>query len=119
METYPLRDQEGQVYAFEIPISYFPTAGSIGRFLSKCPGVQVTKQRKLFEFGNEVHVEFLFDETPFHAWEPYGDNSRLWIGPSIDHPIRVAAIDKLIGFVSNNWPGPVSRARGKVLSWFR
>ena len=107
------------MFAFEVPHSYFPTAGSIVRFLGKCPGVRVTKKRKLFDFGNEIHAEFVLDETAFCVWEPYGDNSRLWIGPSGKKPSRVDAIDKLIAFMSENWPGPVSRVRGKVLSWLR
>ena len=119
METYPLHNENGEVFAFEIPQSYyFPTAGSIARFIQKCLGVQITRKRRLFEFGNEIHAEFLLEDTYFKVWEPFGDNSRLWIGPKCGTPKRVASIDKLLTFISSKWPGPVSKARAKVISWF-
>ena len=36
--------------------------------------------RKMFG-KSEVHVKFEFDGVAFEAWEPFGDNSRIHIGP--------------------------------------
>jgi hypothetical protein len=30
---------------------------------------------------NEEFCEFEVDGVPFVAWEPWGDNSRFWVGP--------------------------------------
>lgn len=31
--------------------------------------------------ADEIHVRFSFAGELFVVWEPYGDNSRLWVGP--------------------------------------
>lgn len=79
MKTYDLRDTQERLYAFEIP--------NVGR--SKlCEIVagfpETTIQRRpclLSEFCEEEFCEFTFSGQAFRAWEPFGDNSRYWIGP--------------------------------------
>lgn len=79
MKTYPLKTEEGKITGFEIPNSFF-SSNSIARFLRKVPGCTVQRVRKIFE-NSEVHVKFVFEGIVFEAWEPYGDNSRIHIGP--------------------------------------
>ena len=104
---------------FEVPNIYFPSSASVSRFFAKCPGVQVTKKRKMFESGNEGHAELAYEGTTFIVWEPFGDNSRYWIGPKEDSKIEVDSLRRLHEFVSSNWPGPVSRLLSYVIPWHR
>ena len=79
MKTYDLKDQQGRVYAFEIE--------NIGRWelcelIRSFPGVQLLREpRWLSEFREEEFCEFEVNGQTFRAWEPFGDNSRFWIGP--------------------------------------
>ncbi len=119
MKTFPLIDQDGALSGFEIPSVYFLTSASVSRFFARCPGVTVTKQRKLFERGNEVHAELILDGAKFIVWEPFGDNSRFWVGPSDESKGALDGVRKIQSFVSTNWPGPVSRAVSRLIPWHR
>jgi hypothetical protein len=117
METFSLHNDRGDVYAFEIPSSYFLSSAGVARFFSRCPGVHVERVRRLFELGNGVHAIFTLDGDRYLVWEPYGDNSRYWIG--LEGEARLPqSLDKLRAFVHSNWPGPVSALRARILSLF-
>jgi hypothetical protein len=117
VETYSQNNDRGEVCAFGIPSSYFLSSAGVARFFSRCPGVQVERVRRIFEFGNDIHAIFALDGDRYLVWEPYGDNSRYRVGPEKDAaPPRSLA--KLRAFVHSNWPGPVSAFRARVLSQF-
>ena len=80
MKTYLLKTEEGKITGFEIPNSFI-SSNSIARFLKKVPGCTVKWVRKIFG-KSEVHVKFEFEGVVFEAWEPFGDNSRIHIGPA-------------------------------------
>ena len=81
MKTFPsLNESTGHVFAFEIERIYLCNS-TIGRILSEIPGVSDIKVRRLFSEWREIHVWFKYGLIDFVVWEPYGDNSRLWIGP--------------------------------------
>ena len=119
METFTLRNEGNEVVAFEIPSSYFISSGGVARYVGRCPGVSITKVRRPFTIGDEIHVQFSFKGESFDVWEPFGDNSRYWIGPSSDARRRRECIDELEAYVRSNWPGPVSAARGRLLALLR
>lgn len=119
MKTFPLLNDGGEMTGFEISSLFFPSSASVSRFFAKCPGVQLTQQRKMFESGNEVHAELAFEGNTFIVWEPFGDNSRVWIGPKEESDEALAGLRGLHEFVSSNWPGPISRLLGLVLPWHR
>ena len=76
MRTYPIVDDDGSLRGFEIdlPVSNRP----IIRVLRSTKGVtEVTRT-----WFNEDRIKFLFNGEPFVVNEPYGDNSRYWIGPA-------------------------------------
>jgi hypothetical protein len=88
MKIYELKDGSGRVFAFEIgvPLGGRRRVCSIIRGIS---GVTLTKApRFLSWFREEVFCEFELGETRFQALEPFGDNSRYWIGPedAVWHP---------------------------------
>jgi hypothetical protein len=76
-----LRGEDGRVYAFEV-------SSVIGRrraceVASRIPGVTVLERPKRFSFGGgpDQFCRFELDGQVFVIWEPFGDNSRYWIGP--------------------------------------
>ncbi len=119
MKTYPLLNDANQMTGFEISNLFFPSSASVSRFFAKCPGAQVTRQRKMFESGNEIHAEIAFEGATFIVWEPFGDNSRFWIGPKEESEMAPDSLRRLHEFVTANWPGPISRLLSLVLPWHR
>ena len=118
MKTYPLQNERGETYAFEMPNSWFLSSRGVARYFSRCPGVTISRVRRLFALDDEIHVEFEFSGESFQVWEPYGDNSRYWIGPTEDPQRRRSSIDELQAFVRETWPGPLGEARRKLVSFF-
>lgn len=76
MKTYPLKRGERQIFAFEIPASGLWT-GSLARLLQRAPGI--ANVRRVWTDDNRLAFEV--NGEPFVVWEPWGDNSRYWIGP--------------------------------------
>ena len=82
MKVYDLHDSEGRVYAFEIE-NLVIGRRSVCRVVSGIPGASVVRQpvRFLSWFREDTFCEFELDGVRFEVWEPFGDNSRYWIGP--------------------------------------
>lgn len=81
MRTFPaMTSADGRLIAFEIENAY---AGPfvVARLLSRAEGVTDVARRRAFSSDSEVHVRFKYFGHPCVVWEPYGDNSRYWIGP--------------------------------------
>ena len=82
METYPGLANAGlRSQAFEVENAYISPA-TIARLIANVEGVTEVCPRKMFAKSSDVHVEFKFMGQPWIVWEPFGDNSRYWIGPS-------------------------------------
>ena len=79
MKTFLLNNDEGELTGFEISNSFL-SSGSIARCVRRIRGCDVVSSRRWFS-ADEVHVRFLFANKRFILWEPFGDNSRLWVGP--------------------------------------
>src|SRR5258707_955241 len=80
MDTFPItRSSATRPYAFEIENAYI-TAGSAARVLRTVPGVRGIRLRKWFR-PSDYLVEFGFADREYAVLEPFGDNSRFWIGP--------------------------------------
>lgn len=81
MKTYPLKDEQFDYpFAFEIENVY---AGprAVGRLLRAIDGVTEVRVRRMFGKWEDIHVWFKYRGHDCVVWEPYGDNSRYWIGP--------------------------------------
>jgi hypothetical protein len=89
VKTYPLRRSDGSLHAFEIG-NAFISMGAIKRVLRSIDGVTSIKRR----FRSDDRFTFSFNDVPWVVHEPWGDNSRYWIGPSEakDHGFDVAPI---------------------------
>lgn len=87
MRTYAIRDKQGNLLAFEI-------SSLLGRRLARriaasIPGAKVVKSNP----RSDIFCEFQVADEMFAIEEPFGDNSRFWIGP-ID-PQRSTAIETI------------------------
>lgn len=71
----------GSVIGFEIDNIYV-SLGTVARILKGVNGVTEVKKRKLFSKWEEVHIEFKYHNNKCVLIEPFGDNSRYWIGPN-------------------------------------
>jgi hypothetical protein len=94
MKTYPLKDDNGFQFGFEIDNVYIGIS-KIAKLLSAVNNVSSIMQRRLFDFRNVNHIEFDYWGNPFIVMEPFGDNSRYWICPrnKPDYTIDISNIE--------------------------
>lgn len=84
MRTYPSqRESDGRVLGFEIENVYASLA-TIARILRGIDGVSDVRKRRPFTAFDEIHIRFSFRGVECFVWEPFGDNSRYWIGQHKD-----------------------------------
>lgn len=80
LRTYELYRDDGYFLAFEIENVYV-TPKKIVEVLSAVNGVTDVNLRKPLGASRDVHVVFKYLGIDYVVWEPFGDNSRYWIGP--------------------------------------
>ena len=81
MKTYEILDEDGRIFAFEVNNAGLGRKG-VCRVVETIPGARITRRpRPLSWLREEVFCEFEVGGKTFVAWEPFGDNSRYWIGP--------------------------------------
>jgi hypothetical protein len=93
MKTSPQSNEEGMLIGFEIANSFISSRG-ISRFVQRIKGCEILGIRSLFS-ADEVHVQFGFANLKFIVWEPYGDNSRLWVEPEDDESVSERKLAEL------------------------
>jgi hypothetical protein len=79
MRTFPIKDDAGHVFAFEIRVQLF--GWPLARRLRGIPGVSDVRPRRWWVGSSDVHIRFQYQGRECVVLEPYGDNSRWWIGP--------------------------------------
>ena len=112
MITHKLISENGHFYAFEIDNAYIGLK-QIEALLSSVEGVKDVGGYKLFK-TDDVRIEFHYFEQPFVVWEPFGDNSRYWIGPK-DERLSVN-LDKLESAFSRYKPNVFRKILGDLLT---
>ncbi len=81
MRTFEIHsDDEGYFVAFEIENAYVRPS-KVGEILSAVDGVQNVAVGNLAGESRDIRVTFDYEGIEYIVWEPYGDNSRYWIGP--------------------------------------
>jgi len=83
VKTFDLTDDEHRVFAFEVGNTLL-TRRKVCKIVSDIDGVTVLREPKVFRLSqedDETFCEFEVDGVTFEACEPFGDNSRYWIGP--------------------------------------
>lgn len=82
VKTYPILTKDGgRPYAFEIENVYI-SPRTAARLLAQVSGVSNVELRRMFSKSCDVHVGFSYLGQSYMVWEPFGDNSRYWIGPT-------------------------------------
>jgi hypothetical protein len=81
MRIYDQHDDEGRVIAFEISSLLISRSG-VCAVAETVPGALVIERPRPFTWtADDDFCQFEVDGQRFKAWEPFGDNSRYWIGP--------------------------------------
>lgn len=93
MKTYPGRANDRIVYT-EVG-NTFVSVRQLARVIGRVPGVSAVRVRGLFQSTGDVRMWFDFLGVPMEMAEPFGDNSRYWIGPAAerDDPPDLSPID--------------------------
>jgi hypothetical protein len=79
--VYDLRDSEDRVFAFEVNNTFFRRS-EVATLVSKIPGARVVKRPHFLRWrDDDQFCEWVINSVTFAAEEPFGDNSRYWIGP--------------------------------------
>ena len=96
MKTYDIKDHDGRVFAFEVDNALLGRHAAC-RIARAIPGAQVVRQpRFLSWWREEVFCEFLVGALKFEMSEPFGDNSRYWIGPAGDDPADMRPTEEIV-----------------------
>ena len=78
MRIYDLNTEDGHLRAFEVG-SAFLSRGQACRIVAKIPGAELVRKSRLYR-DNDDFCEFTLAGETFFIEEPFGDNSRYWIG---------------------------------------
>ena len=76
MKTYPILRANGTMLAFEVTSAWI-TFRPLFKILRSVPGVTDVRRN----YFNEDRLSFMYRGQPYVVNEPWGDNSRYWIGP--------------------------------------
>jgi len=81
MKIFENRDENGNLCSFEVP-NWKLSRRRVVRIVAKIPGVVVIRRPKrlLSWFREEIFCEFEINGVKFQIDEPFGDNSRFWVG---------------------------------------
>lgn len=79
MRTYDLKDKKGRVFAFEVS-NFLLGRQNLCKVILTVPNAKILRKPKRFS-SEETFCEFKVENQRFTAMEPFGDNSRYWIGP--------------------------------------
>jgi len=93
MKTYPLRRDDGTMYAFEIENAY-ASPWALAKVLRPLPEVSAVRVRRMFVESTDGRVFFTYRGEPFVVWEMFGDNSRYWLGPEGDSDQDVVNLER-------------------------
>jgi len=81
MKIHDLKDKAGRIFAFEVS-NLFLSRRKLCKVIRSIPEAKILKAPSLCSRHEEEFCEFEIQGQKFVAWEPFGDNSRYWIGPN-------------------------------------
>lgn len=115
MKTYQANvSPDGRLIAFEIESAYIGAA-TVTRLLQQAKGISEVNRRRIFSGDGDVHVRFKYRGHPCIVWEPYGDNSRYWLGP--ENPEAFIEDMRDVEHIFNDYNPPMYRKMlGNLLS---
>jgi hypothetical protein len=112
--VYDVKDADGRVFAFEIENSSLGRRG-VCKVLARIPGCRLARRPRFLSWLREAEFcQFEMDGIPFVVDEPFGDNSRYWIGPRPPRCVpQIVAVRQ--AFVEKSVPSPWVRGTIVVL----
>lgn len=113
MRTYRINREDGRLFAFEIENVYIRPR-RIASLLDAVDGVSNIRLRKPFSSSSDVHLEFKYQGKDFMVWEPYGDSSRYWIGPTEE--AETTDISALVKAFEEYQPPVIVKAFGDLMT---
>ena len=78
MRIHDLNTEDGRVCAFEVSNSFLSRRQAC-RIVQKIPGAVLLRRSRLFRDTDDF-CEFTLAGEAFIISEPFGDNSRYWVG---------------------------------------
>jgi hypothetical protein len=117
MKTYPITQDGADAFAFEINHVYVARR-TIARILKEVEGVTEVRLGGRFGSLDDVRIEFKCQGHDYIVMEPFGDNSRYWIGPKggKDDVPAAANIGKLRSVFESYKPPLAVKLFGDVVS---
>lgn len=87
MRTYDIHDEQGRLHAFEVSNALLGRRQACAVIHDMAGAVVLRHARRMFsrEPDNDEFCEFRVGNEIFVMWEPWGDNSRYWIGTRPPH----------------------------------
>ena len=79
MKLYEIRDEQARVVAFEVD-SFLFSRRRVARIVETIDGARVNFTPKWFSWPQAVLCKFEIGGRSFRVEEPFGDNSRFWVG---------------------------------------
>jgi len=117
VRTYPIRSSEtAPPFALEVDIALISPA-TLARLLSSLSAVTSIAKASPKSGSPDVRLTFEYQQVPFVVWEPFGDNSRYWIGP-VDPQDGAKDVTAIISALEQHTPSPFRRAIAVALSIF-
>jgi hypothetical protein len=80
MKTYPIQDNAGRLIALEVDVKY-ASVRTLSRLIADVSGVSKVRPRGPLSNAGDVRATFDYSGVECAIVEPFGDNSRYWIGP--------------------------------------
>lgn len=113
MRTYPIRDENGQPFAVEVDMVYCGLRNLL-RVIASSEGVASAVIGKGHTGGADVRATFRYQGEDYVVTEPFGDNSRYWIGP-VERNVRrdISAIE---GRLKDFQPSALRRIVGGLIT---
>lgn len=117
MKTYPIAKEGATLFAFEIDHVYL-SRRTIVRLLNTVEGVTEAHLGGRFGSSDDIRIEFKCEGHDYIVMEPFGDNSRYWIGPKggKDDVPAAANIGKLRSAFEGYKPPLAVKLLGDVVS---
>ena len=114
MNIYPDENMEQNAsVGFEIDNIYV-SLKTIARILNSIDGVADVNKRRLFSKWDDIHIWFRYIDHECVVIEPYGDNSRYWIGPkNPEEKFDFSSID--VAFKKHQ-PPPMAKLFGDLVT---
>ncbi len=113
MKTYSIKDEADCSFAVEVDVAFFSLRNLV-RTIATVEGVSDVAVRKAFSKSGDVRATFRYRGEEFAVVEPFGDNSRYWIGPAGQTPHRdISSIEARLGAFQ---PSVLRRVLGSLVA---